>query len=200
MKDVLLVVHQCLEGDGDSWRFFVREFSSVAKNIIAGSCELVSDEQDDVVQNIFIKLIRGGLKNFNGISKYEFLKYFKVIVLNEMRSYLSAKRGGEQTVSLNDVTLHVFNQDEGDAITFGDMIEEQHKGTMPDVLLEERDLLERVMHIIKDEPFLDKQVFIMKIDGYKDEEIKEILKIPMGTVASKFSRIKARIKAELGEE
>ena len=50
---------------------------------------------------------------------------------------------------------------------------------------------------VKTFPLVDQQIFIMKFKGYKDEEIKEILGVPLGTVASKFSRIKTKIAEEL---
>jgi DNA-directed RNA polymerase specialized sigma24 family protein len=36
----------------------------------------------------------------------------------------------------------------------------------------------------------------MKVKGYKDEDIKVMLKIPMGTIASKYSRMRTRIIEE----
>jgi RNA polymerase sigma factor (sigma-70 family) len=196
---VILLVSQCLDGNHGAWKSFAKEFSSIAKNIIGASFELPSEEQDDVVQNVFIKLIRGGLRNFNGTSKYEFLKYFKMIVLNETRTYLASRKGEAQIVSFDDPLFQGPDVNEGSSFSIGESIQESNKGAVPEALLEERDLLERVVNIIRDEPLLDKQVFLMKIEGYKDEEIKQILQIPLGTVASKFSRIRVKIRQELGE-
>jgi DNA-directed RNA polymerase specialized sigma24 family protein len=38
----------------------------------------------------------------------------------------------------------------------------------------------------------------MKMEGYKDREIADILGISPGTVASKYSRIKEKVKKLLG--
>ena len=200
INDVVLVIRQCLAGNNDAWNLFVKEFSSLAKNIINRAFELTSGEQDDVIQNIFLKLIRGGLANFNGSSKYEFLKYFKTIVLNETRSHFVLRKGESQTVYLNDQVGHGAEADELKSITIGDTIQESNRESAPEALMEERELVSQIMNILKDEPLLDKQVFLMKIEGYKDEEIKQILKIPIGTVASKFSRIKARLREGLEKE
>ena len=44
-----------------------------------------------------------------------------------------------------------------------------------------------------------KQVVLMKMEGYKDREIADILGIPQGTVASKYARIKEKVKDLLGQ-
>ncbi len=200
INDVVLLIGQCLEGDAGAWRFFVKEFSSVAKNIIGASSQLPAEGQDDVIQNIFMKLVKGGLGNFKGTSKYEFLRYFKTIVLNETKSYLASKKGDNRTMSIDEPLFQGPDPDESNPVTLGETIHETKRTAVPGALLEERDLLERVAHILKDEPLLDKQVFLMKVEGYKDEEIKHILQMPLGTVASKFSRIRERIRERLGEE
>ena len=72
-------------------------------------------------------------------------------------------------------------------------------GPRPDLVAEERECLDRIKKVMEKFPLLDQQIFFMKIDGYKDEEIKKILNIPLGTVASKYSRIRSKIMEELGE-
>ena len=58
----------------------------------------------------------------------------------------------------------------------------------PDKAAEVKDLLARVMEGLSIE---EKQILVYKAEGYKDHEIAELLGIPMGTVASRYNRIKA---------
>ena len=195
--DIIDIIRQCADGDGRAWKVFVKEYLPVAKNIIAGSFDLPSEVQDDIIQNVFLKLIRGGLEHFRGTSKYGFLKYFKTIVINETRSYLTPKKDAEKTVSLNDTLQGDPDSERQEALALEDTIQDTRRDSRPDTVIEDRDLLEKVMEIIKDNPLTDKQIFLMKVKGYKDQEIAEILQVPMGTVASSFSRMKARIMDKL---
>ena len=45
--------------------------------------------------------MKGGLKNFRGSTGYEFLAYFKRIVMNEAFTYLKSGKGRKETVSLD---------------------------------------------------------------------------------------------------
>lgn len=193
VDDIIDIIRQCADGDGRAWKVFVKGYLPVAKNIIAGSFDLPSEAQDDISQDVFLKLIRGGLEHFRGTSKYGFLKYFKTIVINETKSYLTPKKDAEKTVSLNDNLQGDPDSERQEALA----LEDTRRDSRPDTVIEDRDLLERVMEIIKDNPLTDKQIFLMKVKGYKDQEIAEILQVPMGTVASSFSRMKARIMDKL---
>lgn len=204
VEDVVLIIARCLAGDGDAWKVFVKDFAPLGKNILLRSFDFKPVEQDDIIQNVFVKLVGGGLKNFRGASKYEFLKYFKVIVINEAKSHITSENKTKGTIQLNG-EMSLDGRTDGrrygnDGLSLMDTIQDPDKNSRPDYAIEDRDLLEKVAEIMKTCPLLDQEIFLMKVQGCKDDDIKTILKIPIGTVASKYSRMKARIVEELGEK
>ncbi|MCX5816563.1 MAG: sigma-70 family RNA polymerase sigma factor [Proteobacteria bacterium] len=198
--DVISTIERCLAGDGDAWKGFVKDFAPLGKNILLRSFDFKPVEQDDILQNVFVKLVNGGFKHFRGTSEYEFLKYFKTIVINEARSHITSENKTKGTIQLNGEMNLDGRTDGQDGLLLMDTIQDPDKNSRPDYAIEDRDLLEKAAGIMKTYPLLDQEIFLMKVKGYKDEDIKTILKIPTGTVASKYSRIRARIAEELGEE
>ena len=140
-----------------------------------------SDENDDIIQNIFIKLTNGGLRNFNGATVYEFLAYFRKIAANEAFTWLRYKKRREREISI-DPEPDSDNENTPSAPILAD------NTFRPDRAAEVKDLLTRVLEGLSIE---EKQILVYKAEGYKDHEIAELLGIPMGTVASRYNRIKA---------
>ncbi len=191
IEDVLLVIAGCLRGEEWAWNSFVKEFSSMAENILKRFSDLTLPDRENIIQNVFIKLLKGGLHNFQGTTKYEFLKYFKTTVINEGISYLKSGLKNRESVSLNG--------EDSEGLSLKDIISDLHPASRPDLNIEERQTLDSIRKIVEGFPLMDQQIFWMKIKGNKDIEIKKILKVPLGTVASKFSRMRDKIKKELGE-
>ena len=190
-EDVLLMIRGCLGGEARAWDNFVKEFGSVAENIIRKFTNLASYDRENIIQNVFVKLLRGGLEDFQGTTKYEFLKYFKKIVINEGISYFKSQRRSKEEISLNGEVL--------EGLYLKELISDPNPYSKPDLTVEEKEALNLIATVLKAFPLADQQIFIMKFKGYKDEEIKEILGVPLGTVASKFSRIKTKMVEELGK-
>jgi len=188
-EDVLLVIQRCLGGEARAWDNFVKEFGSVAENITRRFTNLAPYDRENIIQNVFVKLLRGGLEDFQGTTKYEFLKYFKRIVINEGISYFKSQRRSKEDISLNGEVL--------EGLSLKELISDPNPYSRPDLTLEEKEVLNSIATVLKTFPLADQQIFIMKFKGYKDEEVKEILGVPLGTVASKFSRIKTKIAEEL---
>ena len=197
IEDVLLVIRGCLQGEERAWNLFAKEFGSLAKNILKKYSDLTLQDRENIRQNVFEKLLRGGLGNFHGLTKYEFFKYFKTIVIREGISYLKSEGRDKKDVSLNgEVKVNGEEGSEGSFLI--DLIPNQ-KHLSPELVAAERETLDIIQKIMKEFPLLDQQIFWMKFQGYKDEEIKKILGIPLGTVASKYSRIRTKIIEILGE-
>ena len=188
-EDVLLVIRGCLAGEAPAWDNFVKEFGSVAENITRKFTNLAPYDRENIIQNVFVKLLRGGLEDFQGTTKYEFLKYFKKIVINEGISYFKSQRKAKENISLNGEVL--------EGLSLNELISDQNPHSRPDLAMEEKEALNLIATVLKAFPLADQQIFIMKFKGYKDEEIKEILGVPLGTVASKFSRIKTKIAEQM---
>ena len=69
----------------------------------------------------------------------------------------------------------------------------------PDEALERRELLYLIQSVLNDVPFVTRKVFLLKNRGVTDQEIAAVLKIPMGTVAQKYSRVKEKLRRLLNE-
>ena len=184
-----MLIRGCLEGKTSSWDSFVKIFGSVAQNIIRKFRILDPSDHENIVQNVFIKLLRGGLENFQGKTEFEFLKYFKMIVINEGNSYLKSQKRNKGQVSINGEVL--------EGISLKEHIADPNPYSRPDVVVETKEILDLITGILKTFPFIDRELFVLKCKDYKDEEVKEILGVPLGTVASKYSRIKTKIREEL---
>ena len=191
-EDVLLVIEGCLREEEQSWNIFVKEFTSMAENIIRKFSDLAPHDRENIIQNVFIKLFKGGLNNFQGSTKYEFFKYFKTIVIHEGISYLKSQGKNKENISLNG--------EDSEGLFLKDLIPDQDHLSRPDLAAEGKEVLEIIQKVMVEFPLLDQQIFWMKVQGYKDEEIKKILETPLGTVASKYSRIRTKIIEILRED
>jgi RNA polymerase sigma factor (sigma-70 family) len=190
-EEVLLVIEGCLREEERSWNIFVKEFGSMAENILRKFSDLAPHDRENIIQNVFIKLFKGGLSNFQGSTKYEFFKYFKTIVIHEGISYLKSEGKDRGGISLNG--------EDSEGFSLKDFIPSQDPLSRPDITAEGKEALGVIQKAMVEFPLLDQQIFWMKLQGYKDEEIKKILGIPLGTVASKYSRIRTKIIEVLGE-
>jgi RNA polymerase sigma factor (sigma-70 family) len=190
-EDVLLVIEGCLREEEWAWRIFVKEFGSMAENILRKFSDFAPQDRENIIQNVFIKLLKGGLSNFKGSAKYEFFKYFKTIAIHEGISYLKSEGKDKGNISLNG--------EDSEGFSLKDFIPSQDPLLRPDLTVEGKETLDIIQKVMEGFPLLDQQIFWMKLQGYKDEEIKKILGIPLGTVASKYSRIKTKIIEVLGE-
>jgi len=192
IEDVLGVIQGCLRGEERSWDILFIEFSSMAENILCRFSDFGRDARDDVIQNVFIKLYRGGLSHFRGKTKYEFFNYFKTIVKNEAITYANARRTDGNPVAVAG--------DDPDCARLEDRIPDTATGSRPDRMAESKEEFDLIRGIIGTLSVEDQEIFFMKIQGYKDEEIGKLLNIPQGTVASRYSRMKEKVMEKLGEE
>lgn len=189
--DVILTIEQCLKGEEQAWNLFVKEFGSVADNILKKFSDIAQPDRENIIQNVFIKLLKGGLSNFQGTTKYEFLKYFKTIVINEGFSYLKSEGRDKENISLNEKN--------SEGVSLKDLISDQDSNSRPELKAEEKEVLDSIRRVVEGFPLIDQQIFWMKLKGDKEEEISKILKLPLGTVASKYSRMVIKLRKELWE-
>jgi RNA polymerase sigma factor (sigma-70 family) len=192
LDDMQSVIAGCLSGKETVWSAFFTEYAPIAMNILNHRLgDLSLDEKEDIIQNTFSKLLKGGLKNFRGSTMYEFLAYFKRIVLNEALTYLKSGREWRDAISLDQ-------EKESDRSELPQL--EVHDGD-PEAYADAKthEQLRIIRTVLEGCPMETKQVVLMKMEGYKDREIADILGISPGTVASKYSRIKERVKEMLGD-
>jgi RNA polymerase sigma factor (sigma-70 family) len=191
VDDMQSVMAGCLSGNETAWSAFFTEYAPIAMNILSHRLgDLSLDEKEDIIQNTFSKLLKGGLKNFRGSTRYEFLAYFRRIVLNEALTYLKSGREWKDTASLDQERDR--DQPESPQLEVHDGNPEAYAGA------KKHEQLQIITTVLEGSPVETKQVVLMKMEGYKDREIADILGISPGTVASKYSRIKERVRKLLG--
>ena len=186
IEDVQSVIRACLTADGVAWKAFFTEYASVAMHILNRTVvDLAVHEKEDIVQNTFSKLLKGGLKNFRGATRYEFLAYLRQIVLNEARTYLRSEKDWRGMVSLDQ---------EGEPEQL-ESVQGVMDGNAESYAGAERDEQREIIAMVLEESAIEiKQVLLMKMEGYKDREIADFLGISLGTVASRYARVKGRIR------
>lgn len=107
------------------------------------------------------------MRHFNGYTKAQLLIYFKQICVNVCKDFL---KNQHDTLELRENVNAPADSIEN-KLTIKELIRE--------LTLEER------------------QLFILKMEGYSEKEIAGILKIPAGTVASRWHRIIEKIKNKI---
>jgi len=58
-EDVILVIEGCVGGEERAWNTFVNEFGSMAENILKKFSDLIPHDRENIIQNVFIKLLEG---------------------------------------------------------------------------------------------------------------------------------------------
>lgn len=189
MDDIPALIQGCITNDRASWNLLFRTGASVAANTLRTYyTSLSSDEIDDIISNLYTKLIDGGLNSFRGQTKYELLKYFNIITRNEAISYLRQKMKRDRNPSLDQCT----EDEDGYDSPLQHLLKDNT--LRPDTITEINDLYRKAMGQLS---VKDQQILLFKIEGYTDAEIAELLDIPMGTVASRYNRAKELLQRTL---
>jgi RNA polymerase sigma factor (sigma-70 family) len=192
IDDVQEIILGCLSGNETAWSAFFAEYAPIAMNILGrkpGNLSL--EEKEDIIQNTFSRLLNGGLKNFRGSNKYEFLAYFRKIATNEAFSYLKSGKERDDAVSLDQ------GRTPGKAEFWPPGVHDGNREPYDGAA--KREQLRIIETVLEGLPVETKQVVLMKIEGYKDREIADILGLSPGTVASRYARVKERVKKLLGQ-
>ena len=183
---ILSLINGCLSNDNACWTELLETCASVSTNILKKRFSSLSPPDiDNIISNIYTKLIDGGLKGFRGESKYEFLNYIRIITRNETVTYLQHMKRNRA----DSLDSEHDDDDESNLYTFL-----EDNSLRPDTIAEINDLYRNAMCQLS---IRDKQILLYKIEGYKDKEIAELLGIPMNTVASSYNRIKELLQKTL---
>lgn len=170
-KDLISLVYEVKRGNEKAWDLLYKELFSFASEVLK-RFQLTDDEKKDIIQDALLRLQKS-FKNIESITKGQFLQYFKKICINCFYDY---KQSFTETYELSFEMPDPEN---------------------PLNSLESKEIMDKVFEIIKDESLKDKQVFFLKLKGYKEKEIAWMLNIPSGTVASTYSRILDKIRRKI---
>lgn len=170
--DLQKVVHGCMQGNSTSQKALYEHFYGFAFSI----CRRYSKEREDIVEIMndgYVKV----LKNVNSFIEPSnnldfnrvFIAWFKKIMINTSINYQTSRRNLERNRQFvqSEVTLSI-TQKENDNLAWEDL----------------RKMIQQLS------PAYRNTFTLYAIDGYKHEEIAEILGISIGT--SKSNLLKAR--------
>ncbi len=63
-KKLLALIAGCVTGDQNAWEVFVGEYGRTIRGILVKHLSGEREEINDITQQVFVKLLTGGLKNF----------------------------------------------------------------------------------------------------------------------------------------
>jgi len=180
-SDDELLIKLSLEGDSRAYGEIVRRYENMVAGIVKG---MLGDIQqaEDVGQDTFIRLYYS-LSSFRGESKLS--TYIQRIAINLS---LNEIKRGKRFVSLFQRNNNDDNAPEKD---FSDTIINTEY---------DNDLKEVLEKAIAELPVDYKAVVVLRlIQGYSSKESAEILNLPIGTVLSRLSRARDRLKEEINK-
>ena len=177
------VVEQVIKGDVDAFSVLVGRYQdrifSVVRNYVSNP-----DDAIDITQDAFVKAY-SKLRSFDASSA--FYTWLYRIAINTAIDYLR-KRKVRPTDSLDDerFTEVGFEPPSTDARTDPERVAVRHEQA---VAL--RNAIDRLSHKLRG------VLVLHDVEGLSQEEVAEILKIPVGTVKSRVSRARAELRGLL---
>lgn len=175
-EDVRVLLVRIMAGEKKAWNAFAEEYSPLVYRMLGKFTNLSKDDRHDVHDTVFVILLKRGLRKFRGATVHELRTYLKVITDNAAKDYLNGRN------PLADTEAE------------WDEFEHPSPDPAPDLLAGGKEAFEQVRLCLKELPVVDQEIFWMLIKGHSYEEISAMLDVPMGTVASKFNRTKAKVK------
>jgi RNA polymerase sigma factor (sigma-70 family) len=100
-EKLLSLIDACLNGKEEAWHAFVSQYGKVVRGCLLGYFRGNAEKIDDVMQHVFIKLWKAGLRDFRGTNRYQFLSYLKLIAVNEAKTYLRLTAGRTRELSID---------------------------------------------------------------------------------------------------
>ncbi len=180
-EEKLLLSH-AINGDVESFEKLIESYQLKAYNI---AFRMLGNEEDakDAIQDSFIKIYHS-LHNFRGDSS--FYTWVYRIVSNTCYDFLKKKN----RLNNNIMSLTSYNNSlEGE---IGDIKDELHQ---PDILLDNKENEATMVQCIHKLSYDHKSVIILRdIQGFSYEEIAQILNCSEGTVKSRISRARNKLK------
>lgn len=177
------LVERARKGDLEAFNSLVIAYQNTAYNV---AFRILGNHPDasDAVQEAFIKAFKGICKFKGGSFKSWLLR----IVTNTCKDVLRARRRKPAT------PLYPLNAKKGE-------IEQERvsflssNGENPENYAERQELARLIQQAIDQLPFDHKAVIVLSdLEGLDYNEIAEALGIPLGTVKSRLSRARARVR------
>jgi len=174
------LIMRAKQGDEASFEALILSCKGKAYNI---AYRYMRNEEDalDVMQESFIKIYRH-LEKFNEQSQFDTWVYR--IVVNACNDMLRKNKNK----TINDTIYK--NKDSEDVF-----IEIADKGPRPDEILENKEKSKYILSCLEKTGHDHKEILILRdIQGFSYEQIAQILNCSMGTVKSRLSRARLKLK------
>lgn len=175
-----LLIKQAINGDEGSFETLILSCKGKAYNI---ALRYMNNESDalDVMQESFIKIFRH-LPKFNGESKFDTWAYR--IVVNTCHDFLRKNKEKYNIVSFS-------NSEEDDE----PQLEIEDRSPMPEEVLLHKEESSYILYCLEKVNPEHKEIIILRdIKGFSYEEIANILECSIGTVKSRISRARNKLK------
>lgn len=186
MSEKLLgLVEACKKGDRSAWEPFIRECGKFIRGWLMKYSRGKVVEVDEITSLVWIKLLKGGIRDFRGTSRYELLAYLKIISVNEAKTYFRNPGRPKQEISTGQVTTPRDSAQAYEAID---------EASGPEELAILKGEVEKLRRCLKALPLVQQEIAMMKAKDFKDSEISEILGLPGGTVSVSYSRLKSKLR------
>jgi RNA polymerase sigma-70 factor (ECF subfamily) len=179
------LVQQCAGGDEDACTRLVTDHQRMVYQL---ALNLLGDPQEalDLSQEVFLRVFRT-LSQFRGQSTLKTWIYRIVVNQASNRRRWWRRRHQAQQVGLEE-----------HAAVHGELAESR-SSAMPDRVLQQREVADRVWSALDRLPFDQRAVIVLReIDGLSYEEIATSLGLAVGTVKSRLARARHGLRAVLG--
>ena len=177
-------LEECRSGDPRAIDQFIGEFYPMVFSFIQKRLRS-EHETEDLVQEIFIKIINQSIfKRFQGTSELELRAYVLRISMNHMLDFIHKKKTVGKNLSDLDINSEVH------AELFA---------KNPDYIenIEKESIMKALEDAILALPHNYAQVIKLRLHGYTNKEISEILEKPLGTINSWANRALGNLRDEL---
>ncbi len=183
-EQLLSLVEACKKDEKEAWGPFVKECGKIIRGYLLTYCRGKREEIDEITSRVWLKLLKGGLRDFRGTSQYRFLAYLKTITINEAHTYFGPMRPkppDDDTLTAKPTSPSpsgVEGQPDGDLGEKMDLEKEK----------------EKLQECIKGLPVKQQEIAWMKAKDYKDVQIGKRLGLSLGAVAGTYAQLKIKLK------
>ena len=165
-----------------AWDALVDQYKRLVWAILRKVEGLDRATQEDLYQEVFVALARGGMSQFRGETEWEFRTFLRTITRNKIRDHHRAQSRRREAP-----------EEEGDGAQ-PDPSWSSPGARNPEENAATRQVLDHAVRCMQELTDIDRQVFLRRAEGYPYDEIAAVLGLPQGTVASKYHRAKAKVE------
>lgn len=171
-----------------AWSLLVERYSPLIWRILGQFSTLTRSERDDLFQDVFVVLLDRGIHQFRGVTEHEFRVYLKTITTHTTRSYL---RRHSRRFEVSDPFLSRHDGDEATVLDEAVLADPAPRAEEELGDAEEREGLRRCLQTLA---ALEQEIFWSREREHPYKEIARNLGLPLGTVATRYHRVRKKIE------